>query len=113
MTQDELKLLAQLSTATYGGIHDRANQALEAALGTAGMNTLLNQAGPGSAAGSFYDPQQIAATRMMAEPGIFGQPPKTAAQVWKTAQGWAQQGETLTLTQAWLASMATCIAAHQ
>jgi hypothetical protein len=106
----EHKQLAQISSGCHGAMNQKCNEALEADLGADGTAKILNQAGPGSAQGSFYDPQQVKIAGMMGEgtAGTFGNPPHppyTVDEANAQVEKWEKQGENVTATPKWVRKM--------
>jgi hypothetical protein len=109
----DIHFLAQLVAATTNtAIRQKADTSLAAACTAQGLdpNTVRNQAGAGSASGSFYDPQQLRVVDLMVDgvPSVLNlpaHPPYTADQANAQVAHWGKH-EVVTATPEWVASFA-------
>ena len=117
--ESDLHFLAQLVAATNS---NPAAALLEQRVGAAQSNVLFNQAGPGNAAGSFYEPQQLKIIDLMVNgspasvPPSFlmpGHPPYTVDQATTIVAKWAKQGEATTASKGWIIAFAGFLARYQ
>ena len=117
--ESDLHFLAQLVAATNS---NPAAALLEQRVGAAQSKVLINQAGPGNAAGSFYDPQQLKIIDLMVNgspasvPPSFlmpGHPPYTVDQATTIVGKWARQGEATTAGKGWIIAFAGFLARYQ
>ena len=107
----EQKFLAQIVEAGGFPTANKAEQILEKQLSPANFNLIRNQAGPGNAQGSFYDPQQIKVVDLMTNgsASVFGgpaHPAYTADQANALVAKWNKQGEAVSATPAYVAAFA-------